>query len=65
MESIAIKIKKIMLDESIKQTDLAEKLGMSKANLSSQLLRDSFRIKDIEKIADALGYDAEMNFIKR
>lgn len=65
MKSVAIEIKKLLLDEGLTQTELAERLGTSKANVGAQLTRNAFRTTDIERIADALGYNVEIVFKKR
>ena len=58
------KIKNVMEDERWTQTQLAEKLGMSKQSMNQMLGKD----KDIKaekwiEIADAMGFDVVM--IKR
>ena len=65
MESIAKKIKIACVKKDTNVTQLAGKLELSKENFHAQLKRDNFRTNDIERIADTLGYDVEMNFIDR
>lgn len=57
--------KKIMIDRDIKQTDIADKLGITKQYFNDQLRRNNFRIGDIEKIADILDCDTRLQFIDR
>lgn len=57
-------IKKVMIDENIKQEVLAEKLNFSQANLSKKFKLNNFRIKELEEIAAAMGYKVEINFLK-
>ncbi len=58
-------IKQIMKMRGIKHKDLAEKLGISSENLSHQMKRDNFRIKDLEKIAVILNCDFKYFFIPK
>lgn len=37
--------------------DLAERLGTSRQNVNQLLIKDNFRVSDIEKIAGVLGCD--------
>ena len=65
MESIAKKIKIACAKKDTNATQLAAKLELSKENFHAQLKRDNFRTNDIIKIAEALGYDVEANFIDK
>ena len=59
-------LERIKAERGINQKDIGEKLGLSDANISRLLSKKDFRIhKDIEKIADALGYDLELYFVDR
>lgn len=58
-------IKLICANEDVNLTELAEKLGKSQANLSKQMKRSNFRISDMEKIADALGYEFTYTFKRK
>ena len=50
----------------INQTVLAERLNETKRNCSRLLNKDDFKINnDIVKIAEAVGFDIEINFIDR
>lgn len=58
--------KRLLLESDINQTQLGEKLNMTKANVSRLLNKDDFRIYgDIERIADVLNYDVKISFIDR
>lgn len=63
MESIAYKIKIALAKANMNQTDLAEKVGYSKSNLSAMMKRDTYKTNELEKIAQAMGYEIEVNFI--
>ena len=58
-------IKLLCANEDVTLTELAEKLGKSQANLSKQMKRSNFRVSDMEKIADALGYEFTYEFKRK
>lgn len=62
---ITKKIKKILIDESITQTELAKNLNTSSGNLTNKLRRNDFRISELEEISEALGYELKIEFIKK
>lgn len=43
--------------------DLADKLGTTRQNLHNKISRNNFSESDLEKIAEALGTNYEINFI--
>lgn len=62
---ISKEIKKILIDEELTQSQLAEKLGTSQQNMNAKLKRDNFSNKEMQEIADVLGYDLKIEFIKK
>nr|DAJ82180.1 MAG TPA: Regulatory protein [Caudoviricetes sp.] len=58
-------IRKIMIDESVTVTELAKRIDNSTSNLSNKLRRNNLYTSDLEKIAEALGYDLKIEFIKK
>ena len=50
-------------DVSLRQT--AIKAGISPQNLSNKIAKKSFYVRDIEKLADALGADLQISFVDR
>ena len=59
-------IKKILIDKNLKQGELGDKLGMNKQIFSKYLHRDDYRINaDICRVADALGYNVQLQLIDR
>ena len=44
------------------QTELAGKLGMSVSNFNQRLKRASFKVEELEKIAEALGAKFSYSF---
>lgn len=63
--AISKQIKKILIDEDLTQGDLAEKIGTSQQNFNAKLKRDNFSNKEMQEIADALGYELKIEFIKK
>ena len=60
---IAKSIKVLCAYRDLNITQLGYKLGLSKENFHAQIKRDNFRINDIVKIADTLGYDVNIQFV--
>ena len=58
-------IKILLLKENMNQTEIANKIGTTQANLSKKLKNNTLYSRDIEKIANALGYDLRLEFIKK
>lgn len=61
---IAKEIKKLLIDESLTQQQLADKIGTSQGNLANKLKRNNFNIKELQEIAQALNYNLKIEFIK-
>lgn len=62
---ISKEIKKILIDEDLNQADLAERLNTSQQNMNAKLKRDNFSNKEMQEIAEALGYELKIEFIKK
>lgn len=62
---ISKEIKKILIDEDLNQADLAERLKTSQQNMNAKLKRDNFSNKEMIEIAEALGYELKIEFIKK
>ncbi len=62
---ISKEIKKIMIDMDIGQVELASKLGVTQQNISAKFKKNDFRISEMKQIADALGYELKIDFIKK
>lgn len=54
-----------MLQKNSKQYEVAEKIGYTKHGFNNLLNRDNYKLNDIIKIADALGYDVNIQFVDR
>lgn len=62
---IAKEIRKIMIDEDITLTSLAEKLNVTQQNMSAKFKKNDFRISELNSIAEAIGYEVNISFIKK
>lgn len=58
-------IKKLLVDEDMTQGELALKIDTTQQNLSKKFKNDSFYVKDLVKIADSLGYELKIEFVKK
>ena len=56
-------IKKILIDNNMSVTSLAELLKTSRQNLNNKLKRKDMKLSDLNDILDKLGYKIE--FIKK
>lgn len=56
-------IRKILVDEEMSVTDLAESIGTSRQNLNNKLKRKDMKVSDFINILDILGY--EIKFKKK
>lgn len=63
--NVSKQIKKILTEEEISLTELANRLDISVNNLSNKLKRDNFKTEEIELIAGKLGYVADITFSKK
>ena len=61
--NIPEKIKILAIKNNISVQQLAEKSGQSSANLYNKLARNSFKVSELEKLADAVGCTLEVNFV--
>lgn len=57
------KVKMLLVECNMNVTQLAEKIGTSQPNLSKKMKNNSLSVADLEKIAEALKINFELNFI--
>ncbi len=55
----------LLIKRDKNKVGLAKLLGCAPSNISGKYERNSFRVKDLEKIASLLDYDMEITFIDR
>lgn len=65
MLTTAEKIKVIMKRNNFTMTELANQLNCSRQNLLNKMSRNNFDERELTAIANALGYELEINFINR
>ena len=58
-------IRKIMIDENVNLTELGRRINNSTSNLSNKLRRNNLYSDDLKKIAEALGYELKIEYIKK
>lgn len=64
-KTILLKIKSLMVENEIKNKELAKKLNLSEAALSSRLKQDNISITSLVEICNALGCDLDIELIKK
>lgn len=63
MLTMAEKISIVMRRRGMTMTDLADKLGQSRQNLSNKMSRDNFTEQELRRIAEALNCDYKASFV--
>lgn len=63
--NISNEIKSLYVKEGKNQGELAKMLNTTQANLSKKLKNNSLYFRDVQNIANALGYDLKIEFIKK
>lgn len=53
--SLEIKVKSALAFSKMTQTQVAEKMGMSRANFNKKLLRETFTEEELNQIAEIVG----------
>ena len=60
---IAKKVKRLLLEKNVTATKLAQKVGITQPAISYKMTNNSYSIEDLEKIAEALDCELEINFV--
>jgi hypothetical protein len=50
---------------NISEAELARRTGQTPQNMNNKYRRNTFKISELEKVADAMGADLEIKFIDR
>ena len=61
----SLEIKKALLEKDLSVVDLAKMLNCTPENLYLKFKRDNWKEKDVQEIADKLGYEYQQLFVKR
>lgn len=56
------KINELIKKKGLMQKEVAEKMGMSPDAFNHKLKRNNFKVKDLQEIADILGYELIIEF---
>ena len=61
----SLEIKKALLEQEMQVKDLAKLLGCTPENLYGKFKKDNWREKDVQEIAEILGYEYIQGFKKK
>ena len=62
---VSKKIRIMLVEENLRIIDLADRLNTSQQNISAKLKRNNFSVKEMDQIAEVLGYNLEITFTKK
>lgn len=63
--TIKNEIKKLIIDENITFTEISNRMGIAKNQLNNTFSKVNLSFNDIFKILDVIGYDLQIDFVKR
>ena len=58
-------LRKILLDENIPLSEIANRLNISRMQLNHLFNKVNFSFTDLYKMLQSIGYDLEIDFIKK
>ncbi len=58
-ESVGLKIKHALLDADLSQTELAEKMGISRQGLYFKIANNTWTVDDVRRVAEILHIEAK------
>jgi transcriptional regulator with XRE-family HTH domain len=58
-KSVGLKIKHALLDADLSQTELAEKMGITRQGLYLKISNNTWTVSDVRKVAEILNIDAK------
>lgn len=61
---IVNELKKLMIDESVSQKQIADHLGIAPQGMTKILNKKNLSLDDLKKILNVIGYDLDIEFIK-
>lgn len=62
---IATEVRVMLARENKNISWLSKELNTSQQNLSNKMKRNNFSVNEMEEIAEALGYELKIEFIKK
>lgn len=54
-----------LMDENVSLSELGRRIGLSRQSMSTRFAVDDCKVSDMEKMADALGYEFVWSFRKK
>ena len=54
-----------LMDENVSLSELGRRVGISRQSMSTRFAVDDCKMSDMEKMADALGYEFQWTFKKK
>lgn len=58
-------VRRVLFEENVSYAQLAQACKCSKQNMSLRFINDDCKLSDMEKMAEALGYEFTWNFTKK
>lgn len=58
-------VKRVLFEENVSYAQLAQACKCSKQNMSLRFINDDCKLSDMEKMAEALGYEFTWTFTKK
>ncbi len=67
LDKVINHLQHLMLDDDIKQIDIAKAAGLTQATVSNilNMRRNNITLDTLQSIANAIGYDIDITFVKR
>lgn len=63
MLDLTKKLKTVLMEQNITQTELARRTGQSHGNLANKLVRNDYKLSEYQRLVEALGCELELNII--
>ena len=63
MIDLAEKIRILAIKQKVPVSEIAKRSGQSSSNLYNKMLRNDFKLSELQRVADALGVGLEVNFV--
>lgn len=58
-------VRRVLFEENVSYAQLAQACKCSKQNMSLRFINDDCKLSDMEKMAEAIGYDFSWTFTKK
>lgn len=64
-ECLIKELKKVLVDNGIKQQFIADKLGISKQGLNLKMTKKHITFDDMKAMLDTIGYEIHVDLVKK